>query len=144
MLMIKGGQPSAFNVQLNHNHPLARVKQVTFDDLLPWQWLFPPKETPVYDLMVSEFRRRGLELPKRRVETLSLSLLVSLIEDGQFVTALPNSMLRFNRTTRDIVALDLDLRNTENPIGAIYFSGQEIKPAQKNFLEAIRRIGLEK
>lgn len=129
---------------VNHNHPLARVKQVTFDDLLPWQWLFPPKETPVYDLMVSEFRRRGLELPKRRVETLSLSLLVSLIEDGQFVTALPNSMLRFNRTTRDIVALDLDLRNTENPIGAIYFSGQEIKPAQKNFLEAIRRIGLEK
>jgi len=128
---------------VNRNHPLARAKKITFEDLLSWQWLFPPKETPVYDLMVSEFRRRGLELPKRRVETLSLSLLVSLIGDGQFVTALPNSMLRFNCTTRDIVALDLDLRNTENPIGAIYFSGQEMKPAQELFLEAIRRVGLE-
>ena len=66
--------------------------------------------------------------------------IVSLIEDGQFVTALPNSMMRFNRTTRDIVALDLDLRNTENPIGAIYFSDQKMKPAQELFLQAIRQL----
>jgi DNA-binding transcriptional LysR family regulator len=128
---------------VNHSHPLANAKQLTFEDLLPWHWLFPPKETPVYDLMVSEFRRRGLELPKRRVETLSLSLLVSLIEGGQFVTALPNSMMRFNRTTRDIVALDLDLRNTENPIGAIYFSDQKMKPSQELFLQAIRQVELK-
>ena len=126
-------------VVVDCNHPLASAKEVKFDDLMSWQWLFPPKETPVYDLLVSEFRRRGLELPKRRAETLSLSLLVSLMKNGQFITALPNSIFRFNQVTRHVIPLEINLRNTENPIGAIYLAGQDLKPTQALFLRALRR-----
>lgn len=103
-------------IVVNQNHPLVDAKKITFEELLSWQWVFPPKETPVYGLLVSEFRRRGFALPTRRAEALSLSLLVSLVENSQFVTALPSSMFRLNRTHQNLVALDVDLRNTENPI----------------------------
>lgn len=128
----------SMRVVVSKNHPLANSDTVVFNDLLSWDWVFPPKGTPVYELLVSEFRRRGIDLPMLRVQSLSVSLLASLVANSNLIAALPDSMFSFGMETHDITPLAVDLRNTENPIGVTYLADRELTPLQDRFLQALR------
>ena len=128
---------------VREGHPLTRNSPVSFVDLLSFEWILPEKGSSVYDLVVSEFRRRGYNLPKVRAESLSLGLLQALARSSDCIVILADSIIRHEFMQHDLVHLDIKMDNTVNPIGITYLTDRELTPGQEKLMGILRHSSKE-
>src|SRR5258707_1187057 len=72
-------------------------------------WILAPPNTAVRDLVAGAFRARGLEPPRLGVTTYSMQLRLQLLASGRYLTAFPESLLRYNADRWAIKALPVRL-----------------------------------
>jgi DNA-binding transcriptional LysR family regulator len=70
-------------------HPLAGRKDLQLADLVGQPWILPPAESLLRDKLTAMFVQRGLSLPTNIVETVSLPVITTLLQESNMVTALP-------------------------------------------------------
>jgi len=81
-----------------------------------------------------------VELPNIILTTYSVSLRIALASTGQYVTALPTSVLRLNSKIAPLKELPIGLRMPPWPVAAVTPKDRAMNPAVAPFLECARQV----
>jgi len=118
----------------------ARRHRVELGELMDEAWALP-LSTPVLGALIAEgFRSRGLDLPKRKVDSDSVHLRNSLLATGRYLSVLPDSMLRFG--PRPLTVKRLPLAPLVEPLSykILTLKNRTLSPVTQLFIDCIREL----
>lgn len=119
-------------------HPLADKKSVELSDLSAAAWVLPPTGTALRRRIDEEFNRRGLNVPRDLVETVSLLTVRALVLQSDRVAALPHHVLDLECQGGLVAPLPLELAAADSRVGVILRRDAEPLPAAEHFLSCLR------
>lgn len=127
---------SSLAVMVAQGHPLLRHRKLSLSELMDQRWTLSPSDSFLGRVVVDIFRRRKLPLPSSFVTTISIHMRLDLLASGGFLTILPAQMLRYPSNRAWLRALDVDLRDSSQPIASIKLKGRRVSGATKLFEQA--------
>ena len=74
-------------------HDLVGGRSPGWQRLLEQSWVLPPEGNVMRASLALFLRQRGLDLPRRVVETAALPVTVALLEEGAFIAPLPRAIV---------------------------------------------------
>jgi DNA-binding transcriptional LysR family regulator len=135
---------SPLAVMAAQGHPLLRRRKLGLADLMNERWTLSPPDSFLGRVVVDLFRRRKLPLPPAVVTTISIHMRLDLLASGDFLTILPAQMLRSPARRAWLRALDVDLRDSSQPIASITLkkrrAGGAVRLFEQASLEACRTM----
>jgi DNA-binding transcriptional LysR family regulator len=132
---------SPLAVMAAQGHPLLRRKKLSLADVMDERWTLSPPDSFLGRIVVDLFRRRKLPLPPAVVTTISIHMRLGLLATGGFLTILPAQMLRSPAQRAWLRALDVDLRDTLQPIAVVTLKKRRVGGAVRLFEQASLEIG---
>jgi DNA-binding transcriptional LysR family regulator len=116
----------------------ARRRKLTMADLHDAAWVGTPRETLTRTLLDRACRTANLPSPSMRVMTLSVQLRAHLLATGDFLSAMPKSMLKLNPECRGLKELPVRLPSPNFPVAIVTLKGRTMAPPVKLFLDGLR------
>jgi len=120
------------------NSRWTRRRKIKLADLLDASWVGTPRQTFTTRLLEEAFQTSNLPVPKMRVTTFSVQLRAHLLATGDFLTAIPKSMLRVNLEYSGLRELPIRLANAPFPVAIVTLKGRTLTPVVELFLEQLR------
>jgi len=120
-------------------HPLARRRSVKLADLLQARWILPSPDSFVGRMVRDAFERHGLALPSGSVTTMSVLARFELLAAGDFVTTLPESLLRFSHTHPPVAILPMDPFLIA-PVSVARLKRRSVSPLARLFVECAQEM----
>jgi DNA-binding transcriptional LysR family regulator len=128
-------------VMAGTRHRLARRRRrLDLAELVEEAWTLGPPEMFLGRLVVEAFRARGLQPPLPAVTAASVVMRVHLLRTGRFLSVLPAAMLRFPAKYPALVALPVDLSDTNRPIALVTLPSRSPAPAARLFMDCARSV----
>src|SRR5215468_3067270 len=116
----------------------ARQRKISLADLRDASWVGTSRETLTRTLLDRAYQTANLLPPAMRVITFSVQLRAHLLARGDFVAAMPRSMLKLNPECRDLRELPVKLPNPSFPAVIVTLKGRTIAPPVDLFLDGLR------
>ncbi|HYA46761.1 MAG TPA: LysR family transcriptional regulator [Burkholderiales bacterium] len=120
------------------NSPWARRRKIDLSELVDEPWTCTPRDTLTTMLIEEMFRASNLPVPRTRVTTYSVLLRTHLLARGNFLAALPRSMLRLNTEGIGLRELPVELPRRSFPIIIVTLKNRVLSAAAELFLERLR------
>jgi DNA-binding transcriptional LysR family regulator len=117
----------------------AGRREVTLAELLDERWIFSEPTNAVQLVVSGAFRSNGLNLPKIGVVSTSMHLRFSLLATGQYVSAIPSALVRYNADPWQLKILPVDL-GVRLPCGIITLKNRTLSPVVQLFIENARSV----
>lgn len=118
-----------------HNR-LARRRQIDLAELIDEPWIMQASHTWNYRHLKEAFEARGLDMPKTRLVTLSMPLIVDFLANGPFITAYARSVVLHN--SLKVLSVDLPVRPW--PIMILTLKNRTLSPVVERFIECVRDV----
>jgi DNA-binding transcriptional LysR family regulator len=118
--------------------PWARRRKVDLADLVDEPWVVTESDTLSYQRLKEAYAARGLEPPKKILQTLSSHLRVNLASSGSHITTLPNSTLRVYGERFGLKALPIDLPAQSWPAVIVTLKNRTLSPVVERFIQHVR------
>jgi len=116
-------------------------RKVGLADLVDEPWIMTPLDALGDSFVGGAFRRRGLKLPRMIITTFSIHLRNNLVGSGEFITALPRSVLQIYRRPHLLKELPVDL-SVQPPLAIVTLRNRTLTPGVQLFIQcAIRGLG---
>lgn len=122
-------------------HPLAVRPPRGWNDLVPYPWIIPPVSTSLRAPLEEFLGQQGLELPVNRIESVSFSANIKLLQDSESIAFMTRSIALHYADQGALVVLPLELRGLVGPVGATWLKNRELSPAAEGMLEALAEAG---
>jgi len=106
----------------------------------PWCLSTSSEGSTVAPFIAEAFRARGLELPRRTVQSNSPHLLWAMAHTGRFLTIAPASTLRLSGKRLGLKALPLKFSIPLGPIGIVTLKNRTISPVAQVFIDCARKL----
>jgi DNA-binding transcriptional LysR family regulator len=116
----------------------ARRRNIELAELLDASWVGTPRRTFTTIEMERAFQASDLPVPKMRVVTFSVQLRASLLASGDFVSAMPGSMLRLNPECIGLRQLPIKLAKSNFPVAIVTLKNRTLSPPVELFLDRLR------
>jgi DNA-binding transcriptional LysR family regulator len=120
------------------NSRWARRRKIDLADLLEASWVGTPPQTSPMIRLGQAFRDRNLPVPKMRVTTFSVQIRVHLLTRGNFLTAMPKSIMRINPECSGLRELPIRLPSSGFSVAIVTLKGRTLTPPVELFLECLR------
>jgi DNA-binding transcriptional LysR family regulator len=120
------------------NSRWARRRKLTMADLSDASWVGTSRETLTRTLLERAYRSANLRPPAMRVMTFSVQLRAHLLAAGDFLTAMPKSMLKLNPECRGLQQVRVTLPSPSFPVAIVTLKGRTMAPPVKLFLDGLR------
>ena len=127
---------SSLAVMAAQDHPLLRRKNLSLGRLMDERWTLSPPDWFLGARRGRSVRRRKLPLPPTMVTTISIHMRLDLLASGHFLTILPAQMLRYPSNRAWLRALNVELRDSSQPIASITLKRRRAGGAIKLFEQA--------
>jgi DNA-binding transcriptional LysR family regulator len=118
----------------------ARRRKISLAELVNEPWIIMPLGAPGGISLVDLFQRNGLEVPKVSVTTFSIHLRNRLAAAGRFITALPESVMRFYSEPSSLRVLPIELPLPKWPVAVVTLENRSVSPAARLFVESAREV----
>ena len=127
-----------YSVVVGDKSKWARRK-VGLADLVDEPWIMTPLEALGDSFVAGAFRKRGLEPPSLIITTFSIHLRNNLVGNGEFITALPRSVLQIYRSAHVLRELPIDL-SVQPPVAIVTLRNRTLTPGVQLFIQCAREI----
>lgn len=127
----------AHSIIVRRGHPLVGRTDLQLAELAQLSWIVPPAGSILRDRLTALFLSEGLDPPAETVETLALSLIVSLLDTSDMLVALPPALVQKNLDAGELVVLPFDLGLRMDVYGIITRRGHVLPPGAEMMLEAL-------
>jgi len=114
-------------------------RKVRLADLVDEPWIMTPLDALGDSFVGGAFRRRGLNLPRMVITTFSIHLRNNLVGSGEFVTALPRSVLQIYRRPHLLKELPIDL-SVRPPLAIVTLRNRTLTPGVQSFIQCARDV----
>ena len=129
-----------FSLVVSEKSKWARRRKVELVDLVDEPWIMTPLDA-LGGLFVTEaFRMSGLKAPNLVITTFSIHLRNNLVGSGQFITALPASVLRINSKSHSLKELPIELSIQPSPVAIVTLRNRTLSPAVQVFIQCAREV----
>ena len=121
-------------------HPMLKDDNLQLADLATQAWILPPPGSVLrhrWDLM---FRRAALEPPANAVDTTSLLLITSLLQQTDSLHVMPVEVARYYASLNVLSILPIELPCTMDAFGIITREGHLLAPGARQLLQEIRTV----
>jgi DNA-binding transcriptional LysR family regulator len=118
----------------------GRRRKIDPVELVDAPWILTEPSASVYLSVAEAFQARGLPMPKIDLAVLSGLLRMHLLCRGPFVTAVPNSLLRFNLNRLSLKILPVDLHIRGYPVAILTLKNRVLNPLAGFFIEHVRQV----
>jgi DNA-binding transcriptional LysR family regulator len=123
---------------VRRGHPLLRRPRPTVAQALTYRWVFPTRESLAYMALSAAFRTTGLDEPRVAIHTSSLSCIVRVVSQSDYIGTVPARMFEFPIELGNVRRLDISLDSTVAPLGISKLRGRESLPGVRRFEEVLR------
>src|SRR5262245_11098845 len=113
-------------------------RKIELADLVDEPWLLPLPDTFPRSLLEDAFRTQGLRTPRPGLISTSFNLYFGLLSTGMYVTALPESVLRYSVLRVSCKKLPVRFPRKPTPIAAITLKHRSLSPIAKLFIGCAR------
>ncbi len=120
------------------NSRWAHRRELALADLHDASWIGASRETLTATATEQAFRGSGFPVPTMRVVSFSVQLRAHLLETGDFVCPMPQSMLRLNPECKGLTALPIRLPNASFPVVIVTLKGRTLPAAHKVLFDRLR------
>jgi len=129
-----------FFVVAGADSPWARRRRLSLDEVIGEPWIVNPSDNVVGSYFAEVFRRRGLDLPPRRVVSFSLDVRMHLLATGRYLTVLSKLVLQYNAARWSLKRLPIDLGIPEMPVAIFTLKNRTVSPVAHVFVEHARAL----
>jgi len=102
-------------------------------------WIMTPLDALGDSFVAKAFRVRGLKAPSLVITTFSIHLRNNLVGNGNFITALPASVLRLYRKRHGLKELPIEL-SVRPPVAAVTLRNRTLGPTAQSFIRCAREV----
>ena len=120
--------------------PWARRRGVTLADLIDEPWVLQPPDTIAGQSHIDSFRTMGLDVPQKKIVSVSVQVQIGLVATHRYFTILPDSMLHFSARRLSLKALPIKLKIEPFDVGIVTLKKRTISPAAQEFIRMARDI----
>jgi DNA-binding transcriptional LysR family regulator len=124
-------------------HPLARRQGLDLEDLIDQPWILPPEGNLVRERLFSTCIQRGLAPPTNIVETLSLPAITSLLQQSNYVVALPEQAVQPCCKAGILKVLVRNLPLGIGGFGLVTRRHHKLSPGAQLLFNTVREVGKE-
>ena len=128
----------AYSVVVGKKSKWARRK-VGLADLVDEPWIMTPLDALGDSFIAGAFARRGLKTPNLIITTFSIHLRNNLVGNGEFITALPRSVLQIYRKLHALKELPIDL-SVQPPLAIVTLRNRTLTPRVRSFIQCAREV----
>ena len=89
-----------------------------------------------YQRLAEVFHAQGLAMPKASMETLSMPVITQFLRSGQFIAAMPKSVVHFNL----LKVLPVDFPARPWPVNIVTLRNRTLSPVVFRFIECAREV----
>ncbi|MGI5219394.1 LysR substrate-binding domain-containing protein [Nocardia sp. CA-290969] len=115
-------------------HPLAQILDVPLEGLTAYPWILPGVETSLRRELEEFFVRRGLDLPRNRVEVTSFLTVRKLLIEYDFIAALPSFIAAEDSRLR---ALAVPLDTVGHSVGITTAATRALSPSAVALIDSL-------
>lgn len=119
-------------------HPLHEVDSLELEKLVDYGWVVPRKGTPTRAFFDTLFTERGLQPPRRLVETSSQILIRTLLSGSDRLTLISTHQVEQELRQNVLSVIPYDLSHTGRPIGITVRRDWHPTSTQKHFLDLLK------
>jgi DNA-binding transcriptional LysR family regulator len=127
----------AIVVAAGRQHRLAGRRKLDLAELSDESWILAPPNTVVRDLVGAAFQAKGLAPPRLSVTTYSMQLRMQLLTTGQYLSSVPESLVRYNAERWSLCALPVML-GKPLPVVIVTLKNRTLSPAVQLFIDHAR------
>lgn len=130
-------------VVVGKDSPLAKRKQISLAELHDGDWIVPTRESQAYASVRAFFLRAGLDLPRRRIESVSILTNLALLGGGSMIAVMAQSAAQ--RFAREGSLVILPMQGLEN-FGVVGYTLRSNRPptaATALLLNALQEVARE-
>jgi DNA-binding transcriptional LysR family regulator len=124
-------------------HPMLTAQGLELKDISRSAWILPPQGSILRHRCDLMFRRAGLEPPVNVVDTTSQLLITTLLQQTDFLHAMPSEVARYYESLNILSILPIDLPCKMDAFGIITQRGHLLSPAADALLAAVRAAAQE-
>jgi DNA-binding transcriptional LysR family regulator len=121
------------------NSKWARRRKVDLADLVDEPWITSPLDALGGAFVGKAFESRGLKEPSRLITTFSIHLRNNLVSGGDFISALPASVLRIYGKLHSLTELPIEL-SVRPPVALVTLRHRTLAPTAQSFIQCARAI----
>jgi DNA-binding transcriptional LysR family regulator len=114
-------------------------RKVGLADLVDEPWIMTPLDALGDSFVAGAFRKRGLKVPSLIITTFSIHLRNNLVGNGEFITALPRSVLQIYRKAHALKELPIDL-SVQPCVAIVTLRNRTLTPRVQSFIQCAREI----
>ncbi len=123
------------------DHPL-QCQPLALKDLESLDWVLPANNTPSRQLFQEIIRGNKLAPPRNFLESSSLATVRGLLMESDRVALLSEHQVYYETKYKMLAPLQVELKDTQRPIGITMRAQEELSPAMNVFLASIREIAV--
>jgi DNA-binding transcriptional LysR family regulator len=120
--------------------PWAHRRKIDIAELVNEPWILQGPGTWVYQVLAEAFRSRNLSMPHVSLVTFSMNLRADLLADGPFLTAFPESVLRFHAGRFSLKVLPISLPQRPWPVLIMTLKNRTLSPVVERFIDCVREV----
>jgi len=124
-------------------HPLLSRKNLQLQDIVSYPWILPPNGSILrhrFDLM---FLRAGMDVPNNVVDTTSLLLVTSLLQQTDSLHVIPVEVAQYFTSLNALSILPMELPCKMDAFGIIMQKDSILSPSAMILLDEVRRLAKE-
>lgn len=135
------GANECYAIVAGARHPLAGRKALQLASLVEQAWILPPTGSLARDKLSAMFVQSGLAPPANIVETASLPMIASLLQQSDMIAVLPEEAVQSSCKAGDLTVLISNLPLRVGAFGLITRRGQQLSPGAHLLLKTLRELG---
>jgi len=124
-------------------HPMLARDDLTLKDLAAASWILSPRGSILRHLFDMMFRRADLETPSNVVETTAMSVIMSLLQQTDFLHVMPLDVARYYVQSSKLAILPIHLPCKMDSFGIIMRRDHLLSPGANLLLKHVRAIAAE-
>jgi DNA-binding transcriptional LysR family regulator len=114
----------------------AGRRTIDLAELVNEHWIMQPPQSRNYRHLAEAFYARGLAMPKAGLETLSMPIITHFLSTGQFIAAMPRSIVYFN--SLKILPVEFPVRPW--PVIIVTLADRTLSPVVERFIDCARQV----
>jgi DNA-binding transcriptional LysR family regulator len=131
----------ALRIVVGRQDPLARRRKIDLAELQARDWVVPTHDSVAYRSVRNFFEKKGLAMPQRVVESVSILTNLGLLAGAGMVALMPQSAAERFAKAGLLTLLPLDGLSPFSDVGYTVRTDRAPSAAVQRFLEALRTAG---
>jgi DNA-binding transcriptional LysR family regulator len=124
---------------VRHGHPLTRRRKTPWTELVRWPWVLQTISSPARVLLEGEFARAGVSTPQDMIECTSIFATLQLLQSGDAIAMLPESVVRDHVEAGLLHALPIVVGLELQAFGLLTRKGEALSEVAAAFVAHLHR-----